>query len=128
VDTLILWGVSMVISLAASGLGLATGAAGNPAALVGVQGVLILLQLAIGVSYTVYFLGRFGATPGKMACKLRVVRSDGSPVTYGRAFGRHFAEWLSGLILYIGYIMVGFDDEKRSLHDRVCDTRVVRVS
>jgi hypothetical protein len=25
----------------------------------------------------------------------------------------------------IGFIMAGFDDEKRALHDRMCDTRVV---
>jgi uncharacterized RDD family membrane protein YckC len=32
---------------------------------------------------------------------------------------------VSGIILLIGYIMAGFDDEKRALHDRVCDTRVI---
>ena len=37
-----------------------------------------------------------------------------------------FAEMLSGMILGIGYLMAAFDDEKRALHDRICDTRVVR--
>ena len=32
---------------------------------------------------------------------------------------------VSGIILLIGYIMVGFDNEKRALHDRVCGTRVI---
>ena len=32
---------------------------------------------------------------------------------------------VSGIILLIGYIIAGFDDEKRALHDRVCDTRVI---
>jgi uncharacterized RDD family membrane protein YckC len=32
---------------------------------------------------------------------------------------------VSGIILLIGYIMAGFDEEKRALHDRVCDTRVI---
>jgi uncharacterized RDD family membrane protein YckC len=31
------------------------------------------------------------------------------------------------MILYIGYIMAGFDDEKRTLHDRICDTRVIKT-
>jgi uncharacterized RDD family membrane protein YckC len=48
------------------------------------------------------------------------------PVSYGRAFGRYFGTWLSGLTLGIGYIMAAFDDQKRSLHDRVCDTRVIK--
>ena len=41
-----------------------------------------------------------------------------------RAIGRHFSEWLSS-ILFIGYIMAAFDEEKRALHDRICGTRVV---
>jgi len=38
---------------------------------------------------------------------------------------RFFATMLSQLTLYIGYIIAAFDDEKRSLHDHICDTRVV---
>jgi uncharacterized RDD family membrane protein YckC len=40
--------------------------------------------------------------------------------------GRHFAEMLSGILLGIGYLMIAFDDEKRALHDRICDTRVIK--
>jgi uncharacterized RDD family membrane protein YckC len=29
--------------------------------------------------------------------------------------------------LFIGYLMAAFDDQKRALHDRICDTRVVRA-
>jgi len=85
-----------------------------------------LLNIGIGVAYTTWFLGKFGATPGKMACKLKVVQPDGSKISYPRAFGRHFAEWISGIILMIGYIMAAFDDERRTLHDRICETRVIR--
>ncbi len=85
-----------------------------------------LLNIVIGAAYTTWFLGKFGATPGKMACKLKVVQPDGSMISYPRALGRHFAEWISGIILMIGYIMAAFDDQKRSLHDRICETRVIR--
>lgn len=80
----------------------------------------------MGAAYTTFFLGRYGATPGKMACGLKVVSSDGGDIRYPRALGRYFAEYLSGLMLGIGYIMAAFDIEKRALHDRVCNTRVVR--
>ena len=85
-----------------------------------------VLGLGINAAYVIYFTGKSGATPGKMACKIQVICADGSPMTYGRATGRFFAEWLSALTLMIGYIMAGFDEEKRALHDRICDTRVVR--
>jgi uncharacterized RDD family membrane protein YckC len=84
-------------------------------------------MIAIQVAYTTYFLGRFGATLGKMVCGLRVVTAEGEPITYLRAFGRHFADMLSGLTLGIGYIMVAFDDQKRALHDYICNTRVIRT-
>jgi uncharacterized RDD family membrane protein YckC len=84
-----------------------------------------LLAWGISIAYSVYFVGKHGATPGKMVLHLKIVRPDGGKVTYGRALGRLFAELLSGLILYIGYIMAAFDEEHRSLHDRICDTRVV---
>jgi uncharacterized RDD family membrane protein YckC len=86
-----------------------------------------LLSIGIAVAYSVYFVGKFAATPGKMICGLKVVMADGAPVSYGRAVGRYFAcDWLNPLTLGIGYIMAGFDDEKRGLHDRICETRVVK--
>ncbi len=57
---------------------------------------------------------------------LKVIRSDGSPISYWRAFGRYLGTQLSSLTLMIGYIIAAFDDEKRALHDHICDTRVVR--
>ena len=88
--------------------------------------VVYPLALGLQCAYSTFFVGKFGATPGKMAAKLRVVNADGSPVSYGKAVGRFFAELVSGLICCIGYIMVGFDEEKRGLHDRMCETRVIK--
>lgn len=99
--------------------------AANPIAAVVVAG---LSELVILVIYDTFFIAKYGATPGKMALKLKVIQPDGSPVSYGRACGRAFAELLSGCFtLMIGYIMAGFDDEKRALHDRICGTRVIRL-
>ncbi len=85
------------------------------------------ISFVLSISYTIYFLGKYGATLGKMACGLKVMRPDGEKISYARACGRFFAEFLSSIILCIGYILVAFDDEKRALHDRICDTRVIRA-
>jgi uncharacterized RDD family membrane protein YckC len=80
----------------------------------------------IQMGYEVFFLGKYGATPGKMACGLKVVTSDGGKISYGRAVGRFFSQILSGLTCYIGYIIAAFDNpQKRALHDHICNTRVV---
>ena len=89
------------------------------------QIIFQLMGVVVGVGYYVFFVGKYGATPGKMMLHLKIVRSDGSDVGYGRATGRFFAEWLSAILLSIGYIMAAFDEEKRTLHDRICDTRVI---
>jgi uncharacterized RDD family membrane protein YckC len=84
-----------------------------------------VVSYAIAIAYEVLFLHYRGATLGKMAVGLKVVRSDGESIGWGVAFGRYFMTIVSAFIVGIGYIMAGFDDEKRALHDRVCDTRVI---
>lgn len=97
------------------------------APLLGMIGVLTLVSIAISGTYESFFIYKYGATPGKMALSLRVVRPNGAPIDLGRAIGRYFAKMLSQIILYIGYIMAGFDAEKKALHDMICDTRVVKT-
>ena len=123
-DSLILWVVNTGLMLV---IGMATGVAkGDPATGMIFFALTMVIQTGVNVAYGTFFLGKFGATPGKMACKIKVVRADGSPLTYGRACGRVFGEILSGVTCSIGYIMAAFDEEKRSLHDRICDTRVIK--
>jgi uncharacterized RDD family membrane protein YckC len=98
----------------------------NPFVVLSFMPLFIIVQYAIPAVYDTWFVGKYGATPGKMACRLKVVVEDGGQVTYLRALGRHFAKWLSSMILAIGFIMAAFDDQKRTLHDRICETRVVR--
>jgi len=98
----------------------------NPGRMLVYTGATLLVGLGVGLLYQWFFLKNYAATPGKMALGLKVVRSDGSPLTTGRIFGRVFSEYLSVMILFIGYIMAGFDEERRTLHDRICDTRVIK--
>ena len=86
-----------------------------------------LVSMILNIAYYTWMHGKWGATVGKMACGLRVVTASGGRISYGLAAGRFLAEMVSGLILYIGYIMAAFDDEKRTLHDRICNTRVIRT-
>jgi uncharacterized RDD family membrane protein YckC len=85
-------------------------------------GLGILLRLA----YFTFFIGKYGATPGKMACKIKVVNADGSPVSYAKAAGRFLGYIVSSITLGIGFLMMLWDGEKRTLHDRMCDTRVIK--
>lgn len=64
-------------------------------------------------------------TIGKMATGLKVVDKHGDRLTFLRATGRFFAKFLSGLILYGGYVMVAFTEKKQGLHDIMAETFVI---
>lgn len=99
-----------------------------PAAMFGTFTMIWMIGLAVAAAYEIYFVASRGATPGKMALGLKVVRADGQPITLGLAAGRWAAGIVSSLTFCIGYIIAGFDQQKRSLHDHICGTRVIRVS
>ena len=71
--------------------------------------------------------GPWQATIGKKVLGLRVVRSDGTPVSYGRSIGRYFAYFVSTVTFLIGFIMAGMMPEKQALHDLIVDTRVISI-
>jgi predicted Zn finger-like uncharacterized protein len=90
--------------------------------------ILLLFNLVINWGYFVVFTGSCGQTLGKMALRIKVVRTDGSDIGYGRALLREVpAKFLSGLILGIGYLMVAFDERKQGLHDKIADTYVIKL-
>jgi len=126
IDTMILGAVQFAIALA---LGLAGGALtdnGNGELTMALIGGLC--GMVVGVTYAVFFTGYNGQTPGKMALRIQVIRSDGTPMSYGRAFLREvIGKFVSGLILGIGYIMAGFDRQKQGLHDKIAGTYVIKL-
>jgi uncharacterized RDD family membrane protein YckC len=87
-----------------------------------VTGVLVVV-----ICYNTFFLGKFGATPGKMVCGLKVLTPEAAPISYPRALGRTAAEFLSGMFCDLGYIIAAFDSQKRSLHDHIASTRVIKT-
>lgn len=85
-----------------------------------------VISIAIGWAYYVIMTGRYGATLGKMLFKLKVVREDMTPVSYGTAALREIVgKFLSGIVCAIGYIWAGFDDRKQAWHDKIAHTYVI---
>ena len=105
----------------------------NPVfAIFGLLGFFVITFL-VGGCYEILMLKYRSATLGKMACGLRVIRSDGRTLSWGVCFGRFFMwnivtsgiPYLNFVLMLVSSIMLGVDDEKRALHDRACDTRVI---
>jgi uncharacterized RDD family membrane protein YckC len=71
-----------------------------------------------------------GATFGKRALGLRIVRADGATLSFGRATARHFLKaMITPLVPFaVGYLLAAFTNGKRALHDFMADTFVIRTS
>jgi uncharacterized RDD family membrane protein YckC len=119
-------GLILSVINVALNLGIAATARSNSNELAVLQLVVLGIEIAIGMCYESLMIGKYGATLGKMACKIKVVTADGRRVSYARSFGRYFSKMLSGFACLIGYIIAFFDNpQKRALHDHICNTRVI---
>jgi uncharacterized RDD family membrane protein YckC len=127
IDGFIIFAVAMVIGFVlvfGLGLGRGTGSDAQTRSMVFV-GIFYLVFFPLAILYQVWFISKKGGTPGKLALGLRIINVEGQNLSMLHALGRVFAHALSGLTLYIGYIIAAFDIEKRALHDHICKTHVI---
>ena len=86
-------------------------------------GITGLLTLA----YFIVMEATQGATLGKMALGLRVVKTDGSPITWTDSLIRNLLRIIDGLFVYlVGAIFVWTSPLKQRLGDRAAHTVVVK--
>jgi uncharacterized RDD family membrane protein YckC len=90
-------------------------------------GAALLTAVSIHLAYHVVYWGEGGQTPGKMLMGIRVVRTDGEAIGYGRAFLRWMAYCAALLPLGLGLVVSFLHPRRRGLHDLVAGTCVVRA-
>ncbi len=123
-DGAILFVVQFALGFLLAMAGLAAGAGAGEE----VSGLVMLFGYLVSFAYYIIFTGHCGQTPGKMALRIKVIRTDGSDISYGKAaFREVIGKFISGIILCIGYLMVAFDEKKQGLHDRMADTYVIKL-
>ncbi|MBN2569223.1 MAG: RDD family protein [Deltaproteobacteria bacterium] len=86
------------------------------------------ISLMLDMVYFTYFHGMTGQTPGKRLIGLRVIQKSGASMTLGIAFLRWVGYLISKIFLYLGFIWVAFNREKRGWHDFIAGTCVVRTA
>jgi uncharacterized RDD family membrane protein YckC len=97
----------------------------------GVILVLYALYLIAVVAYFVYFWSqRDGQTIMNKALGIKVVKTDGSPITVGTGIVRYVGYLVDSIIfgLPIGYIWAAFDKDKQAWHDKIAGTYVIKTS
>lgn len=68
----------------------------------------------------------YQATLGKIVLGIKVTDVHGNRLNFSRALLRNLSKIISGIILFIGYLMILFDSKKQGLHDKIADAYVVR--
>ena len=80
--------------------------------------------------FTVKFLGENGQSIGKKACRIKLLRTDGSEVSISRVIiGRNVINGILGIIPLYGIIDVLFifGNARRCVHDYIADTIVIKA-
>ena len=124
VDALLLLGVLLLFGLGAW-IALDPGEMGLGAfASAEVVIAFYLLGLLVSLGYYTFFVGLSGRTPGKEIMRLDVRRSDGGPMTYGRALLRWAGYLVSLTFAGLGFFWIIFDERKKGWHDYLSGTWV----
>lgn len=87
-----------------------------------------LFQLYLLLVIFIYFAWhwhRGGQTLGMRAWRLRLLRLDGEPATWGDCIKRFLAAFLALAPVGLGLVWSLFDAERLALHDRLSRTRLV---
>lgn len=92
-----------------------------------VMGYLIVMQAGTWLYYALLESSSLQGSLGKKALGMLVTDVDGQRIGFGRATGRYFAKILSGLILLIGFFMIGWTQRKQGLHDMLAGTLVYKA-
>jgi uncharacterized RDD family membrane protein YckC len=121
---------SIVFSVFGAGSLYTAGLGGEPSEAMATGLGLGLMSVSIIGSWAYYALmesSSMQATLGKKALGMIVTDLEGRRVSLGKATGRFFGKILSGMILGIGYIMIGFTERKQGLHDMLAGTLVYKA-
>ena len=93
---------------------------------------LVSFLVLLNGGYLSTFVAASGQTIGKMAAGIRVIPADPAAplserVSFGQAVVRAAGYLVSALPVGLGFLPAFFGQERRALHDRLADTRVVKA-
>jgi|TARA_B100000315_G_C14427857_1_gene518728 uncharacterized RDD family membrane protein YckC len=89
--------------------------------------ILLSIAVVVGFLYFTLFWTWRGQTPGKMLIRAKVVRTNGETLSFGHAALRFLGFLVCFLTIYVGFIMIAFNMQKRGLHDTIADTCVINL-
>jgi uncharacterized RDD family membrane protein YckC len=100
---------------------------GTSAALYG--SIVAAYGIVVIVVPWLYYAGfessRSQATPGKLLMRIVVTDLEGNKPSFARVTLRHFAKFISTIIIFLGFLMIGLTQKRQGLHDRIAGCLVL---
>lgn len=100
----------------------------------GPEVILASVWLTVGFYFTAtigYFTlmtaGKSGATIGKSLLGIKVICTETSEISYGKALVRTISSYLSAMFLYVGFLIAIIDKRNQTFHDKIAGTVVVEI-
>jgi uncharacterized RDD family membrane protein YckC len=100
---------------------------GSMTALIG--SIIAAYGLTLVIIPWIYYAGfessRSQATPGKVLMSLVVTDLEGNKPSFARTTLRFFGKYISTLIIFLGFVMIGFTKKHQGLHDKIAGCLVL---
>ena len=90
-----------------------------------VDGLVIICGLLLSVFYYVVAWSKSGQTIAKNVLGIKVVGSDGQPLSVGRALLRYLGYIISALPLSLGFLWIVFDHKRQGWHDKIASSYAI---
>jgi len=90
--------------------------------------MLFLQVILLKVIYHTFFVWMYGATPGKMLLKIKIVSvEDFEKPNAMNSFIRAVVRIISEMLFYLGFLWAIFDSVNQAWHDKAAKTVVINV-
>ncbi len=124
IDAVFVWVMGLLLGTAVgiAGLLLDMFTPNRPAPL---DALIVASGLVFSVAYFVAAWARSGQTIGKMFLGIKVVGSDGAPLSWGAAVLRYIGYIVNALVLSLGFLWIVFDAKRQGWHDKIARSYVV---
>jgi uncharacterized RDD family membrane protein YckC len=127
IDAFIVIVLSLILGAIASFLILMIAGIVTPQQSVPTDFVVALCVAVFSVGYYVRSWSKSGQTAGKALMGIKVIGTDGKPVSGGKAFLRYIGYIVSGIVISLGFLWITFDRKRQGWHDKIAGTYVVFV-
>ena len=101
---------------------------GDMESVIAIMNQALFQILALKFIYQTFFTWYYGATPGKIIAKIKIIDFNHfGRISFTTALIRSFTRLISESIFYIGFIIAYYTDSRQTLHDKTAKTLVVNA-